>query len=109
MPAKLHLAEDALTLHLLLQHLERLIDIVVTDENLHGAPLWIRACPQLGEHFTGTDQNQTRPNSPSAEFAEVGLRGPRPWRRFLYCDFRVRLCHETEKLRGSNDRHRSVV
>jgi len=43
MPAKLHLAEDTLTLHLLLQHLERLIDIVVTDENLHEALLWIRA------------------------------------------------------------------
>jgi hypothetical protein len=43
MPAKLHLAEDTLTLHLLLQHLERLIDVVVTDKNLQGALLWIRA------------------------------------------------------------------
>src|SRR5712672_936776 len=34
---------SAFSLHLLLQHLERLIDIVVTDENLHGALLWIRA------------------------------------------------------------------
>jgi hypothetical protein len=33
--AELHLAENALALHLLLQHLERLVDIVVTDENLH--------------------------------------------------------------------------
>src|SRR5271169_1362987 len=32
--AQLHLAEHALALHLLLQHLERLVDIVVTDENL---------------------------------------------------------------------------
>src|SRR5215472_3341130 len=32
---ELHLAEDALTLHLLLQRLEGLIDIVVADENLH--------------------------------------------------------------------------
>src|SRR5947209_11761303 len=35
MAAELHLAENALTLHLLLQHPERLIDIVVADENLH--------------------------------------------------------------------------
>jgi hypothetical protein len=35
MAAELHLAEDALALHLLLQHLEGLVDIVVTDENLH--------------------------------------------------------------------------
>ena len=33
--AQLHLAKDTLTLHLLLECLERLIDIVVTDENLH--------------------------------------------------------------------------
>ena len=35
MAAELHLAEDALALHLLLQHPEGLVDIVVTDENLH--------------------------------------------------------------------------
>ena len=35
MAAQLHLAEDALALHLLLERLERLIDIVVTNENLH--------------------------------------------------------------------------
>jgi len=35
MPAELHLAEDAFALHLSLQRLEGLIDIVVTDENLH--------------------------------------------------------------------------
>src|SRR4051812_37665146 len=35
MAAELHLAEDALALHLFLQRLEGLIDIVVTDENLH--------------------------------------------------------------------------
>jgi len=43
MAAKLHLAEDALALHLLLQHLEGLVDIVVTDENLHAAFLFDRA------------------------------------------------------------------
>ena len=43
MAAKLHLAKDALELHLLLQHLEGLIDIVVADENLHVAFLFDRA------------------------------------------------------------------
>jgi len=33
--AELHLAEDALALHLSLQRLEGLVDIVVVDENLH--------------------------------------------------------------------------
>src|SRR3954452_12731625 len=36
-PAELHLAEDPLALHLLLQRLEGLIDIVVANENLHPA------------------------------------------------------------------------
>jgi hypothetical protein len=35
MLADLHLAEDAFALHLLLQYLEGLVDIVITDENLH--------------------------------------------------------------------------
>src|SRR4029079_1325467 len=35
MPAKLHFAENALALHLLLERLEGLIDVVVTNENLH--------------------------------------------------------------------------
>jgi len=33
--AQLHFAEDALALHLLLQNLKSLIDVVVADENLH--------------------------------------------------------------------------
>src|SRR5256886_12196655 len=37
MTAKLHLAENTLALHLLLQRLEGLIDIVIADENLHPA------------------------------------------------------------------------
>jgi hypothetical protein len=36
MAAKLHFAENALALHLLLQRFEGLIDIVIADENLHG-------------------------------------------------------------------------
>jgi hypothetical protein len=35
MAAQLHLAEDALSLHLFLQDLKGLVDIVATDENLH--------------------------------------------------------------------------
>jgi hypothetical protein len=33
--AELYLAEEAFALHLLLQYPEGLVDIVVTDENLH--------------------------------------------------------------------------
>ena len=43
MAAELHLAEDALALHLLLKHLEGLFDIVVPDENLHAAFLFNRS------------------------------------------------------------------
>src|SRR5690606_23478060 len=35
--AELHLAENALALHLLLERLEGLIDVVIADENLHAA------------------------------------------------------------------------
>src|SRR6478735_8091361 len=35
MAAKLHFAENALALHLLLQRLEGLVDVVVANENLH--------------------------------------------------------------------------
>ena len=40
MLAKLHLAEDAFALHLSLQRLEGLINIVVADENLHAVLLF---------------------------------------------------------------------
>jgi hypothetical protein len=43
MLAELHLAEYALALHLLLQHSEGLVDIVVADENLHAVFLFDRA------------------------------------------------------------------
>ena len=39
MATQLHLAEDALALHFLLQRLERLIDIVVANQNLHLAAI----------------------------------------------------------------------
>jgi hypothetical protein len=35
MPAKLHLAENTLALHLLFQRLEGLIDIIISNKNLH--------------------------------------------------------------------------
>ncbi len=35
MPAKLHFAEHAFTLKFLFQRLQRLIDVVITNENLH--------------------------------------------------------------------------
>src|SRR5580693_4471402 len=34
-PAQLHLAKDPLALHLLLERLQRLIDIVIPNKNLH--------------------------------------------------------------------------
>jgi hypothetical protein len=37
MTAELHLAENPLALHLLLQRLEGLIDIIIANENLHAA------------------------------------------------------------------------
>jgi hypothetical protein len=43
MAAEFHLAEYALALHLLLQNLEGLVDIVVADENLHAVFLFDRA------------------------------------------------------------------
>jgi hypothetical protein len=38
--AEFHLAENTFALHLLLQHPEGLVDIVVTDKNLHAAFLF---------------------------------------------------------------------
>jgi hypothetical protein len=40
MLAELHLAEDAFALHFLLQRPEGLVDIVVTDKNLHAVFLF---------------------------------------------------------------------
>jgi len=40
MLAKFHLAKEAFALHLLLQRFEGLVDIVVTDENLHAVFLF---------------------------------------------------------------------
>jgi hypothetical protein len=35
MAAQLHFAENTLALHLLFQRLEGLVDVIVTDKNLH--------------------------------------------------------------------------
>jgi hypothetical protein len=48
--AQLHLAKNALALELLLQRLERLVDVVVANENLHLAAISIFCCdaPPIG-------------------------------------------------------------
>ena len=77
MAAEFHLAEDALALHLLLQHLEGLIDIVVPDKNLHAAFLFDRA-------IDGSD-GQRRPGHWRAEMYNsdaFGTRGTNQ-RRYL--------------------------
>lgn len=49
MPPQLHLTEDSLPLHLLFERLERLIDVVVSDQNLHLAAFSFRkAFPPIG-------------------------------------------------------------
>jgi hypothetical protein len=42
--AQLHLSEDALALHLFLERRDGLIDVVVTDENLHASFLLLWSC-----------------------------------------------------------------
>jgi hypothetical protein len=39
MAAELHLAEDTLALHLFLQRLQGLVNVIVADENLHASIL----------------------------------------------------------------------
>src|SRR5262249_2964273 len=56
--AELHLAENPLALHLLLERLEGLIDVIVPDENLHAAYLfgknsltWVQAARRPRGHL----------------------------------------------------------
>src|SRR5712675_2444591 len=83
MAAELHLAEDALALHLFLQHPEGLVDIVVTDENLHaflsnGWDMGMRrsACgrdqPRVGRAFS------RKPPKCPPQVAQAQSRGRRP-------------------------------
>ena len=62
MAAELHLAEETFALHLFLQRLEGLVDIVVTDENLHAELLF--------------DQPVNRPDSQAAR--AIGTCRPNP-------------------------------
>jgi hypothetical protein len=50
---QLHLAKDALALHLLLQHLKGLVDIVVANENLHSVFLFDRAIARTDARALG--------------------------------------------------------
>ncbi len=63
MATELHLAKDALTLHFLFKRLERLIDIVVTNQNLHLAAI---SCQLVTHHnwraFGKPGQNSNRKN-----------------------------------------------
>jgi hypothetical protein len=43
MAAQFHFTENAFALHLLLERLKSLVDIVVANENLHEAILWLAA------------------------------------------------------------------
>jgi hypothetical protein len=53
--ALLHLAKDTLALHFPFQHLESLVDIVVTDKNLHRWVLFsIRSTVRGRSAVTGT-------------------------------------------------------
>src|SRR5262249_44858807 len=87
--AELHLAEDALALHLLLQRLESLVDVVVADKNLHasfpllwpGCPpdrdpirLWMCRSPPIRR------QNGGRAGSPRPAHRKRGGRRGLPWR-----------------------------
>ena len=53
MPTKLHLSENAFPLHLLLERLKRLINVVVTHEDLHLAAFSFPGAPPTigGEHI----------------------------------------------------------
>src|SRR5262249_49189566 len=54
--AELHLAEDPLALHLLLQDAQRLIDVVFADENLHFdrfLPSWVPRKSFQGRNLRG--------------------------------------------------------
>ena len=77
MAAELHLAEDALALHLLLKHLEGLFDIVVPDENLHAAFLFDRVVERTngqGARATGERICTIRmPMAPANEAADTRM------------------------------------
>ena len=57
MAAELHLAEETFALHLLLQCLEGLVDIVVADENLHAEFLLDSRDQDMDMDSSGPDGN----------------------------------------------------
>jgi len=57
MAAELHLAEETFALHLLLQRLEGLVDIVVADENLHAEFLLDSRDQDMDMDSSGPDGN----------------------------------------------------
>jgi hypothetical protein len=57
MPTEFHLTKDALALHLSLQRLEGLVDIVVADENLHAAFLLDSRDQDMDMDGSGPDDN----------------------------------------------------
>src|SRR5205807_927271 len=69
MAAELHLAENALALHLFLQRLESLVDVVVTDENLHAAFLL------NGSLVVGCAAGRKRPAESGAN-SRAGIKSP---------------------------------
>ena len=75
MTAQLHLAENALALHLLLQHLEGLVDIVAMDENLHSAFLFDRAIDGAdGQGARATGERNKTIRMPMAPAERDGFR-----------------------------------
>ncbi len=71
MAAHLHFPEDAFALHFFLQRFQRLIDVVVTNENLYQA----EALSFLEDDTSGTDP------CPSRRGAASIARGPSPVKR----------------------------
>ena len=78
MATQLHLTEDTFTLHLLLERLERLVDIVVANENLHLAAYSSqRGTPPIGTPKKGRSacpDRKTRAITCSPALANAHLR-----------------------------------
>src|SRR5215472_1132072 len=84
MLAELHLTEDAFALHLLLQRPEGLVDIVVSDENLHVVFLLIQrligptaAAPGPLAHGYCNSRSNWKPASSIRIRSLAVTRGPR--------------------------------
>ena len=74
MLAERHLAKDAFELHLLLQRLEDLVDIVVTDENLHVVFLFNPTVDRPnGQGDWRTDRNCCRAYTASGRLSEATM------------------------------------